>query len=188
MWRFLAALLALLVVAAQTGADPVRFHNPILELSATYDDTRWHVVKSADRNTVLGIIWKSKHGANLAFCALPMVKTPDPSRFHGALASHKDAITLAIVADLRRMDPEAELIESRMASVGGRDVIRLRHKATIEGNLLFIETVETFGGSDEIRFDCGYPVPMADEVGSRSVTEQEIDGVLNSLVINPQVD
>ena len=83
------------------------------------------------------------------------------------------------------MDPNAELIESRMASVGGRDVIRLRRKASIEGTLLFIETVETFRGSDEIRFDCGYPVPMTDEVSSRSATEQEIDDVLNGLVINP---
>jgi len=56
-----------MVVAAPAGADPVRFHNPVLRLSTTYDDTRWHVVKSADRNTVLGIIWKSQHGANLAF-------------------------------------------------------------------------------------------------------------------------
>lgn len=185
MRRIPATLLALMVVAAPAGADPVRFHNPVLGLSATYDDTRWHVVKSADRNTVLGIIWENKHGANLAFCALQMAETPDASRFRDALASHKDDITLAIMADLRRMDPKAELIESRMASVGGRDVIRLRRTATIEGNLLFIETVETFRGSDEIRFDCGYPVPMTDEVGSRSATEQEIDGVLNSLVINP---
>ena len=185
MRQFLATFLALMVVAAPVGADPVRFHNPVLRLSATYDDTRWHVVKSADRNTVLDILWKNKHGANLAFCALQMAESPDASRFRGALASHKDDITLAIMTDLRRMDPKAELIESRMASVGGRDVIRLRHTATIEGNLLFIETVETFRGSDEIRFDCGYPVPMTDEVGSRSATEQEIDGVLNSLVINP---
>ena len=185
MRRFLATLLALMVVAAPAGADPVRFHNPVLRLSATYDDTRWHVVKSADRNTVFGIIWKSQHGANLAFCALQMAETPDASRFRGGLASHKDDITLSIMADLRRMDPKAELIESRMASVGGRDVIRLRHKATIEGNLLFIETVETFRGNDEIRFDCGYPVPVTDEAGSRSITEQEINGVLNSLVINP---
>jgi len=185
MWRFPAALLALVVVAAPAGADPVRFHNPVLRLSATFDDTRWHVVKSADRNTILGIIWKSRHGANLAFCALQIAKMPDASRVHGALASHKDDITLAIMADLRRMDPRAQLIESRMASVGGRDVIRLRHKATIEGNLLFIETVEAFRGSDEIRFDCGYPVPVTDEAGSRSITEQEINGVLNSLVINP---
>jgi len=185
MRRFLATFLALMVVAAPAGADPVRFHNPVLRLSATYDDTRWHVVKSADRNTVLGIIWKSQHGANLAFCALQVAETPDASKFRGALAPHKDDITLAIMADLRRADPKAELIESRLASVGGRDVIRLRRKATIAGNLLFIETVETFRGSDEIRFDCGYPVPMTDEVGSRSVTEREIDGVLNSLVINP---
>ena len=184
MRRFLATFLALMVVAAPAGADPVRFHNPVLKLSATYDDTRWHVVKSADRNTVLGIIWK-KHGANLAFCALQMAEMPDASRFRGALASHKDDITLAIMTDLRRIDPKAELIESRMASVGGRDFIRLRHKATIEGNLLFIETVETFRGSDEIRFDCGYPVPMTDEDGPRLVTEQEINGVLTSLVVNP---
>jgi hypothetical protein len=185
MRRFLTTLLTLMVVAAPTGADPVRFHNPVLRLSATYDDTRWHVVKSADRNTVFGIIWKSLHGDNLAFCALQMAETPDASRFRGALASHKDDITLSIMADLRRMDPKAELIESRMASVGGRDVIRIRRKASIEGTLLFIETVETFRGSDEIRFDCGYPVPMTDEVGSRSATEQEIDDVLNGLVINP---
>jgi len=185
MRRLLATFLALMVVAAPAGADPVRFHNPVLRLSTTYDDTRWHVVKSADRNTVLGIIWKSQHGANLAFCALQMAESPDASRFRGTLAPHKDDITLAIMADLRRTDPKAQLIESRMASVGGRDVIRLRRKATIAGNLLFIETVETFRGSDEIRFDCGYPVPMTDEVGSRSATEQEIDGVLNSLVINP---
>ena len=136
-------------------------------------------------NTVLGIIWKSQHGANLAFCALQVAETPDAPKFRGALAPHKDDITLAIMADLRRADPKAELIESRLASVGGRDVIRLRRKATIAGNLLFIETVETFRGSDEIRFDCGYPVPMTDEVGSQSATEREIDGVLNSLVINP---
>ena len=185
MRRFLATFLALMVVAAPAGADPVRFHNPVLGLSTTYDDTRWHVVKSADRNTVLGIIWKSQHGANLAFCALQVAETPDASKFRGALAPHKDDITLAIMADLRRTDPKAELIESRLASVGGRDVIRLRRKATIAGNLLFIETVETFRGGDEIRFDCGYPVPIADEVGSRSATEQEIDDVLNSLVINP---
>lgn len=66
MRQFLATFLALMVVAAPSGADPVRFHNPVLRLSATYDDTRWHVVKSADRNTVFGIIWKSKHGTNLA--------------------------------------------------------------------------------------------------------------------------
>lgn len=185
MRRFLATLLVLMVVAAPAGADPVRFHNPVLRLSATYDDTRWHVVKSADRNTVFGIIWKSQHGVNLAFCALQMAVTPDASKFRGALESHKDDITLSIMADLRRMDPNAELIESRMAWVGGRDVIRLRRKATIEGNLLFIETVETFRGGDEIRFDCGYPVPITDEAGSSSATEQEIDGVLNSLVINP---
>jgi hypothetical protein len=185
MWRFLATFLALVVVATPAGADPVHFHNPVLRLSATYDDTRWHVVNSADRNTVLGMIWKNKHGANLAFCALQLAETPDASRFRGALASHKDDITLAIMADLRRMDPKAELIESRMASIGGRDVIRLRHKATIEGNLLFIETVETFRGADEIRFDCGYPVPMTDKAGSRLATEQEIDGILNSLVISP---
>ena len=185
MRRFLATFLALMVVAAPAGADPVRFHNPVLGLSATYDDTRWHVVKSADRNTILGIIWRSKNGASLAFCALQVARTPDASRFRGALASHKDDITVAIVAELRRMDPKAELIESRIASVGGRDVIRLRQRATIDGNLLFIETVETFRGSDEIRFDCGYPVPMTDEAGSSLATEQEIDGVLNSLVINP---
>jgi hypothetical protein len=185
MRQLLATFLALMVVAAPSGADPVRFHNPVLRVSATYDDTRWHVVKSADRNTVLAILWRSRHGANLAFCALQMTKTPDALRFRGTLASHKDDVTLAIMADLRRVDPKAELIESSMASVGGRDVIRLRRKATIAGNLLFIETVETFRGSDEIRFDCGYPVPMTDEVGSRSVTEREIDGVLNSLVINP---
>jgi hypothetical protein len=185
MRRFLATLLALMVVAAPAGADPVRFHNPVLRVSATYDDIRWHVVNSVDLNTVLGLIWKTKHGANLAFCALQVAETPDASRFRGALASHKDHITLAIMADLRRMDPKAELIESRMASVGGRDVIRLRHKATIEGNLLFIETVETFRGSDEIRFDCGYPVPVADEAGPRLMTEQEINDVLTSLVIDP---
>ena len=134
MRRFLATLLlALIVVAAPAGADPIRFHNPVLRLSATYDDTRWHVVKSADRNTVFGMIWKSQQGVNLAFCALQMAETPDASRFRGALASHKDDITLSIMADLRRMDPKAELIESRMASVGGRDVIRLRHKANHRG-------------------------------------------------------
>ena len=183
--RWAVATFLALIIAAPAGADPVRFHNPVLGLSATYDDTRWHVVKSADRNTVLGIIWKSQHGANLAFCALQVAEAPDASKFRGTLAPHKDYITLAIMADLRRTDPKAELIESRLASVGGRDVIRLRRKATIAGNLLFIETVETFRGSDEIRFDCGYPVPIADEVGSRSATEQEIDDVLNGLVINP---
>lgn len=185
MRRFLATLLALMVVAVPAGADPVRFHNPVLRLSATYDDTRWHVVKSADRNTVLGIIWKSEHGANLAFCVLQMAEMSDGSRFRGALTSHKDDITLAIMTDLRRMDPKAELIESSMASVGGRDVIRLRRKATIAGNLLFIETIETFRGSDEIRFDCGYPVPITDEAGPRLVIEQEINSVLTSLLINP---
>src|SRR5678816_2713864 len=79
MRRFLTTLLTLMVVAAPTGADPVRFHNPVLRLSATYDDTRWHVVKSADRNTVFGIIWKSLHGDNLAFCALQMADSPDGS-------------------------------------------------------------------------------------------------------------
>jgi len=183
--RWAVATFLALIIAAPAGADPVRFHNPVLGLSATYDDTRWNVVKSADRSTVFGIIWKSKHGANLAFCALQIAKLPDASRFRGALASHKDAITLAIMADLRRMDPEAQLIESRMASIGGRDVIRLRRKATIAGNPLFIQTIEAFRGSDEIRFDCGYPVPIVDEAGARSATEQEIDDVLTSLVINP---
>src|SRR5688572_27660032 len=107
MWRFPAALLALVVVAAPAGADPVRFHNPVLRLSATFDDTRWHVVKSADRNTILGIIWKSRHGANLAFCALQIAKMPDASRVHGALASHKDDITLAIMrSEERRVGKE----------------------------------------------------------------------------------
>jgi hypothetical protein len=185
MRQSLATFLALMVVVMPAGADPVRFHNPVLRLSATYDDTRWHVVKSADRNTVFGMIWKSKHGANLAFCALQIAEAPDAWRFRGALASHKDDITLAIMAELRRVDPKAELIESSMASVGGRDVIRLRRKATIARNLLFIETVETFRGSEEIRFDCAYPVLMTDEAGPRSVREQEINGVLTSLVINP---
>jgi hypothetical protein len=185
MRRFLATFLALMVVTAPASADPVRFHNPVLRLSATYDDTRWHVVKSVDRNTILGIIWKSTQSASLAFCALQIAETTNAVRFRGALASHKDDITLEIMADLRQIDPKAELIESRMALVGGRDVIRVRRKVTIEGNLLFIETIETFRGRDEIRFDCGYPVLMIDEAGSGRMTEQEINDVLTSLVVDP---
>ena len=56
MRLFLVTFLALMVAVALAGADPVRFHNPVLRLSATYDDTRWHVVKSADRNTNRGVV------------------------------------------------------------------------------------------------------------------------------------
>jgi hypothetical protein len=183
-----AAFLPAFVCLSAHGAyaETQWLRDPARKIAFAYDDSRWLRVAPAESTTIFAVNWLAKKDKGLiASCYLATAPSSLANIVDGSVHQHKDQIVEALMANLRKRDPGAELVSAEASYADNHEAIhlvrRVAYKALDRSGHSTLEMLFTVWNKEEVVLECGYDDVLGQDQFVKEYVETHIKEVLRTL-------